>query len=218
MMRIGLAWTPATSSTMTEYVKTKDVHKLVRQALKPGLAAEKFRRAPGGPMAWSRPHNESQTLGFGFETEFYSGSATGGSLHGYMNLCPTPPQPFDSTINRHRMFTTCLLQEEISELEWIQSSINLRRPVTEAAEELLEMMKGASGAHLRSLFQAIEDPYVAGMSVTISYYSREDVSEILAFVMRVLPTALSRFIEDRCPLEVTRRSFEFGDDAPPSVA
>ncbi|HYW30998.1 MAG TPA: hypothetical protein VE869_05770 [Gemmatimonas sp.] len=193
---------------MAEYIRAKDVHREFRRALKPWTTAEKFTRSAGEPMAWTRPLNEAQRLAFSFETDLYSRPPLGGSIHGYVSVSTAPTPPSRDTLHRSRMFTTCLLQEEISELEWIQSSINLRRPITELAKEWLDT---SGDGFVQSYFQAVADPYLAGMSVTITYFSAEDVAELLAFILRVFPPVLARFVDDRCPPAIAR----FPQTSPP---
>ncbi len=194
---------------MSEYIRARDVHREFRRALKPWLTAERFGRTAGQPMAWHRPINESQPLRFSFETDLYSRPPLGGSIFGYVSVATAPTPPSTDTLYRSRMFTTCLLQEEISELEWIQSSVNLRRPVTELANEWLAMP--SQNDFVQSYFRAVTDPYIAGMSMAITYFSAEDVDEILAFILRVLPPVLARFVDDRCPPAIAR----FPQTSPP---
>jgi len=101
-------------------------------------------------------------------------------------------------------WSCCLLRSELDRLAQIQGMINRRRlPLPQYLEKDAHE-DSLLGHHLRELY-ASSPQYREGQLVSFSYYSIEDVRDLVAFIVAVLPDALDRFLEGRVakPIDTT---------------
>jgi hypothetical protein len=186
----------------TGYAHSKTVYQAVRSAIAPWAKVHGFRRWPGTQAGWQKAIEAGQQLGFKFEGYSMVNPDIGSSLAGLVQV-EVQGNAAAGPI-RQAPFSCCLGREELDRLARIQGTINRRRPPLPQYLEKDAREDSLLGHHLRELYRA-SPQYREGQLVSFSYYSIEDVRDLVTFIVAVLPEVLDRFLEGRVakPIDTT---------------
>lgn len=174
------------------YAPAKTVYQELRSALAPWTKSHGFRRWAGTQAGWQKAINAEELLGFKFEGYSMVNPDTGSSLAGLVQL-ESISQPTAHLI-RQAPFSCCLERSELDRLARIQGAINQRRPPLPQYLERDAQEDSLLGHHLRELY-APSPEYREGQLLRFSYYSIEDVRDLVRFIAGALPAGLNRFLE-----------------------
>ena len=179
---------------MSTYCGAKAAYQELRDAVGPWTKANGFARTKRTQADWQKPVDPDQLLRFKFEGYSMVDPDYGSSYHGFVQLEPRVTQT--SEIVRQSSFDCCLVQEELDQLARVQGAINARRPPL--PEYLREHFDRDTilGDGLRRDYDPAPT-YREGESIYFSYYSLADARDLAAFIARVLPQALERFVQGR---------------------
>jgi len=183
------------------YAPAKTVYQEFRAAIGPWAKSSGFRRRVGTQLGWQKDLSDKSRLAFSFEGYSMVDPEVGSSLSGFVQLEPSSGL---ASILRQSPFTCCLVPSELDALARLQATINRRRPpIPWYLKKHLEE-DSLLGNYLRELYRP--DPaYRAGQIVGLAYFSLQDVKELAAFVVGVLPAALDRFLQGHVakPIDTT---------------
>lgn len=184
-----------------EYVHAKTAYHVLRSAIAPWTKSHGFRRWSGTPAGWQKAIDEEQLLGFKFEGYSLVNPDIGTSLSGLVQLESAGQA---SVLIRQAPFSCCLMTPELDRLARIQGAINQRRRKLPEYLERDAREDSLLGHHLRELY-APSPQYREGQLIGFSYYSIEDLRDLVAFIVAVLPDALDRFLkgQEAKPIDTT---------------
>lgn len=187
---------------MSTYAGAKAAYKELRDAVEPWTTANGFVRAKATQANWQKPVGSNQLLRFRFEGYSMVDPDYGNSYHGYVQL--EPEVTAVGEILRQSMFSCCLVQAELDDLARVQGAINARRPPLPDYLRDDFTRDTLLGHGLREDYDP-SPAYREGQLVHFRYYSLDDARDLAAFIARVLPQALERFMQDRAatPISVT---------------
>jgi hypothetical protein len=200
----------ASISMNTGYAHAKTVYKEMRERIAPWSKPNGFRRWLGTQAGWRKAINAGQLLGFKFEGSAWGKPDTGNSLTGLLQLDPYPGE-LTATPIRQTPFSCCLDRSELDQLARIQGAINQRRPPLPFYLKKDFKADTLLGHGLREMYDPAPE-YREGQLVEFSYYTIEDVRNLTAFIVAVLPAALERFAEGRVatPIDTTPAHLSLG--------
>jgi hypothetical protein len=183
------------------YAPAKTVYQEFRAVIGPWAKSSGFRRRPGAQLGWQNNLSDKNLLAFSFEGYSMVDPDVGSSLSGLVQLEPCSGP---GSILRQSPFSCCLAPSELDALARLQGAINRRRPPIPWYLKKHFEEDSLLGNHLRELYRP--DPaYQQGQIVSLAYFSLQDVQELAAFVVEVLPAALDRFLQGRVakPIDTT---------------
>jgi hypothetical protein len=186
----------------TAFAPSKLVYQELRSAIAPWARRAGYRRWSGTQAGWQRAVRPGQLLRFKFEGYSQVNPDIGGSLSGLVQLESSSEGAAD--LLRQSPFSCCVSPAELGRLADIQGTINRKRPPLPQYLASDAQSDSVLGHRLRELY-APSPQYREGQPVSLSYYSIDDVRELVGFLAAVLPRALERFLEGRVatPIDTT---------------
>jgi len=180
------------SKATSNYARSSEVYRALREALGPWFKQNGWKRRPGSELGWQRGSPESGTRVWFTVNAWGSGALGGSTFYGTLES--------GTHDLRQRDLSYCLMEDERDALRKIQNAINARRPSNDELEQWMHEDSDI-GKHTRDMYRQFdrgEAPYRPGDLVTFGYYSLEDVNHHAAFLARYLPGIIQRFKEQHC--------------------
>ena len=178
---------------MADYIKSRDVIRVMTQTLTPMFEAAGYRRPPKTRACWARPVDEGTVKVCIVTSRWSRAELGGGSFNPEVHLAGT-----DGFVVRWAQLSRCRTQAALDELREVQAAVNARRPQTDWSRMCQRSPTPLGALHLERYTSPDASRYRDGAYVEFDYYSDADIHAFAGVLERHAVAALNRFLRNEC--------------------
>lgn len=160
-------------------VTSKDMYRILREALAPGLKSAGFKRTPGGMLGWYKPI-DGRNLSFWFQYDKYGWFQDFGSKVTLELQIADDPRPGHGGLLSRKRFATFLTDSELELVRALNNEVILSLPAPSPSNPVF-LLDEEGQRWFMSDYQLHIAPYVTGQDVWLHYFTPQQVETWAAF-------------------------------------